>query len=139
MNYAGNGRMDEDFTVDITAQFRDLDPMGHVNNAVFVSYLEQARAAYFEEVLGERLDKVDTVLASMTIEYRQAIELGDNISVALTVADIGTSSITMEYEVSTDDGVAATAETVQVVIDRDTETSRPVPDEWREKIERRLS
>lgn len=127
--------MDEDFTVDIPVRFRDLDPMGHVNNAVYASYLEQARAAYFEVTLGERLDVVDTVLASMTIEYRRSIGFEDDVSITLSVVNVGTSSITMEYEIRADDEVAATAETVQVVIDREEETSRPVPDEWREKIE----
>jgi acyl-CoA thioester hydrolase len=131
--------MSEDYIVDVPVRFRDLDPMGHVNNAVYASYLEQARVAYFDEVVGERLDEVDTVLASMTIEYRRSIELEDDVSIALSIVDTGTSSITMEYEIRTDEEIAATAETVQVVIDRDTETSRPIPDEWRERIERASS
>lgn len=52
----------------------------------------------------------------------------------MCVTDLGESSIVMDYELSAEDDVAATAETVQVVIDFETERAVPIPDEWRERI-----
>jgi acyl-CoA thioester hydrolase len=125
-----------EFVADIQVRFRDLDPMDHVNNAVYASYLEQARSAYFDEVLEESLAAVDTVLASLTIDFHAPIRPGDDASVAVTVPELGDASIPMEYEVRRGDGtVAATATSVQVAYDRETESSRPVPDAWREAIE----
>lgn len=127
------------YKLDIQVRFRDLDPMKHVNNAVYLSYLEQARARYFADVLGERLEDVDTVLVHLEIDYRRQIEADDRVTVALGVDEPGSSSIPIDYEIRTEspDGetaVAATAETVQVLVDFETESSRPLPDAWRERI-----
>lgn len=109
--------------------------MGHVNNAVYASYLEQARAEYFQSVLGTPLDEIPTVLVHLEIDYRRPIALGDTVTVAMCVTDLGESSLGMEYELCAEGDVAATAETVQVVIDFETERSVSIPDEWRESID----
>lgn len=127
---------DSAFETQIPVRFRDIDAMDHVNNAVYATYLEQARAEYFDEVVGESLAAVDTVLVSLSIEFHTPIDPGGNVTVALTVPELGDSAIPMEYEVRRGDGtVAATAETVQVPYDREAESSRPIPPAWREAIE----
>lgn len=127
---------DYEFEIDIQVRFRDIDAMNHVNNAVYASYLEQARTEYYREIIGEPLTEVDTVLASMSIDFRAPIEIGDEVTIGLTIDDIGTSSLTMAYEVRRDDGtVAATAETVQVVFDPETGSSKPIPEAWLEAID----
>ena len=126
---------DYSFVAAVDVRFRDIDAMGHVNNAVYATYLEEARTAYFDEVLDASLADVDTVLANVALEFRRPIELGDVVTVAVRVPELGRSSIPMEYEVRADGEVAATGEAVQVAVDRETGESRPIPDEWREKIE----
>ena len=121
---------------DIQVRFRDIDSMDHVNNAVYATYLEQARAAFYDKVFGEPLTDVDSVLATLTIDYRAPIELGDRVTVSVAVTELGRSTIPMEYEITLEDGtVAATAETVQVAFDREEGTSRPIPEAWRRAIE----
>jgi acyl-CoA thioester hydrolase len=107
--------------------------MGHVNNAVYATYLEQTRADYFADVVGHRLHEVTTVLVSQSVDYRRPIEWGEDVSVALAVPDLGESSIPMEYEVRADGDLAATAETVQVRVDDDGNAKR-IEDAWRERI-----
>jgi acyl-CoA thioester hydrolase len=125
-----------EFETEFRVRFRDIDAMGHVNNAVYSTYLEQARADYFREVLGETLSEVGSVLASLSVDFRAPIEGDDVVTVALTIPELGTSSIPMRYEIRREDGVvAATAETVQVVYDREAGESVPVPESWREAIE----
>lgn len=127
---------DHDFETELQVRFRDIDAMDHVNNAIYATYLEQARADYFEAVIGETLTDVDTVLVTLHIEYRAPIELGDEVTVTVTVPELGESAIPMEYEILLDDGtLAATAETVQVAYDRERGTSKPIPDAWRTAIE----
>lgn len=122
------------FTVDIGIRYRDLDTQNHVNNAVYGTYLEQARAAYTESILGEALDQCSVVLAHISIDYRTPVTLADeSVSVTVRVSDLGESSIPMEYEIRTGDGVAATAESVMVTIDENG-GSRPIPEEWRDRI-----
>jgi acyl-CoA thioester hydrolase len=126
---------DFSFTTDIQIRYRDLDTQNHVNNAVYGTYLEQARAAYIEHVLSKALDHCPVVLAHISIDYRSPVTLSDeSVSVAVRVFDLGTSSIPMEYEVRTEDGVAATAESVLVTIDENG-NSRSIPEAWCDRIE----
>lgn len=127
---------DATFTVELPVRFRDLDPMGHVNNAVYATYLEHARARYFREVVGEPLPTADTVLVHLSIDYRAPIELEDgSVTVVMWVPRLGESSIPMEYELRVGGQVAAAAETVQVAYDRQAAASKPIPERWRTAIE----
>lgn len=125
---------DYSFTMDVDVRFRDLDTMGHVNNAVYATYFEQARVAYFEEVLDVPLQETESVLATLEIDFRRPVEIHDDVTVALRVPELGRSSLSMEYAVRTGETIAATGETVQVAVDSQTGSSRPIPDDWREDI-----
>ncbi|SDM85004.1 acyl-CoA thioester hydrolase [Halogranum gelatinilyticum] len=120
--------------VDITVRYRDLDPWGHVNNAVYVTYLEHARVDYLDAVLDVELEDIDVVVANLEIDYEQSITIDDDVTVAMGVSNLGTSSYTMTYEVRVGDDVAATAETTQVVMDRETGRPTPMDDAHRETL-----
>ena len=125
-----------EFRTTIPVRFRDIDAMGHVNNAVYATYLEQARADYYREIIGESLTDVNTVLASLAIDFQCPIAPDQTVTVGLSVPELGESSIPMEYEIRREDStVAATAETVQVAYDPETERSSPIPTAWRDAIE----
>ena len=127
--------MDEfNFEVEIDVRFRDLDAMGHVNNAVYATYLEQTRVEYIEDVIGEPLMETGAVLADLHIDYERPIDWGETVTVAVRADDPGTSSIPMTYEIRADGEVAATAETHMVIIDRETGDPTPMPEAWRERI-----
>lgn len=121
-------------TVEIPVRYRDIDSINHVNNATYVTYLEEARVQYINDVLGADPSRPGFVVAAVSVEYEQPIVFGQDVVVALSVTDIGTSSITMDYEIRADGDVAATAETVIVTVDPEGDGPRPVPDEWRERI-----
>lgn len=132
--------MAHQYTHELQVRFRDLDTMAHVNNAVYASYLEQARVGYFREVVGERLESVSTVLARYEIDFRRPITVDDAVTVAVDAATLGSSSITLEYDVRAADGdgadrLAATASTVSVLVDPETGDAQPLPEAWRERIE----
>ncbi|WP_265111412.1 acyl-CoA thioesterase [Halosolutus halophilus] len=126
---------DYSYETDVDVRLRDIDFMGHVNNAVYASYLEQARQAYFVDVLGVSLTEADTVLATLEIDYVSPIEAEEDVTVALRIPELGNSSLPMEYEIRADGERAATARTVQVVVDRETGRSAPIPTAWRARIE----
>ena len=120
----------------IGVRFRDIDAMGHVNNAVYATYAEQARADYFEDVLDQDLSSISSVLARIEIDYHLPVELDDGpVTVEVSVPRLGESSLPMEYEIRTADGdLAASVESVQVAYDREAGESVPLPDAWRETI-----
>ncbi|SIR82789.1 acyl-CoA thioesterase [Natronorubrum thiooxidans] len=130
----GNSDDSDDYVVAIDVRLRDIDFMGHVNNATYATYLEEARQMYFRDVVGVSLVDVGTVLANLEIDYVRPIEADADVTVALRVPDLGTSSLPMEYEIRADGNRAATARTVQVLVDQETGHSKPIPDDWRARI-----
>lgn len=120
--------------VDVDVRYRDIDSVGHVNNAVYVSYLEEARVSYIQNVFDEALLDPGFVVVNLTINYERQVTLGETVTVGIRVSNIGTSSITMAYEIWANGERAATAETVIVPVAESGAESRPVPDDWRERI-----
>ena len=120
------------FDVEIPVRYRDLDTLSHVNNAVYATYLEHARIAYVDRVLGEGFEAGGMVLANIEIDFRRPITFDDDaVRVECGVVNVGDSSFRMGYRVYGDgDAPAVTAESVQVAWDG--ESSRPLPAEWRE-------
>ena len=114
-----------------TVRFRDVDAMGHVNNAVFATYLEQARIAYLSPN-GAQVE--DMILARLEIDFRSPAELGETIEIAVTPTRIGTKSFDLDYVLRVDGEVVAEAKSVQVAYDYDRREPIPLPTGWREKL-----
>lgn len=123
------------YVTEIDVRFRDLDPNDHVNNAIYVTYVEQARAEWYEDVVGTTLGEAPTVLAHLEVDYHRSIELGEVVEVRMRTDELGRSSLPMSYELRVDGELVATAETIQVTVDPETDRSIPIPEEWRERIE----
>lgn len=85
----------------IQVRFRDCDMLGHVNNAVYLSYFEQARMHYFEQLVGKDWDyvKQGILLVRNEIEYLKPVFLNDSPKIYLYLKEIGTKSFTFSYEV----------------------------------------
>ena len=126
---------DHSFTTVVPVRYRDLDPLGHVNHAVHVSYLEAARVDYFEQIVGVDLTAVDTAIASVDISYRRPITLDGELVVAMQVTEIGTTSLTIDSKLTVDGEPAASATVVMVNYDRKRGQSVPIPDDWQRAIE----
>jgi acyl-CoA thioester hydrolase len=124
------------YTVDIDVRFRDIDALGHVNNAVYATYVEQARTRYFRDVLDVDISEASTVLASISIDFRRPVELSDGaVTVTVDVADLGRSSATMTHEVRVGGAVAAEAEATLVSLDPETGEPAPLPEDHRAGME----
>ncbi|MFD1569362.1 acyl-CoA thioesterase [Halorubrum laminariae] len=125
-------------TTEIEVRFRDIDALGHVNNAVYATYIEQARTAYFRDVLDADLSRASTVLASTSFDFRRSVELTDKtVTVKSVVDEIGRTSVSMSYEIriGSDDGdLAAEAEATIVSLDPETGEPTPVPEPMRAKM-----
>lgn len=122
------------FETSFHPQYRDLDPNDHVNQAVYFSYLEQARSRYWHEVLEIRHDRTPLAIVEQAMEYRAPVTLEHEVTVAQRIRELGRSSLEVDYEVRTGAGVAAVAEVVLVAIDRESGSSVPIPDDVRKRI-----
>ena len=127
--------MAETHVTSIPVRFQDIDAMGHVNNSEYPNFLAEARAGYYDEVLNYDLRSADTVIVHMAIDYHSEITRGDVVDIEVKVTDLGTSSLIMEYTLCVGEEVVSTAETVQVIYDNESGSSRPIPTDWRRRIE----
>jgi acyl-CoA thioester hydrolase len=125
------------FSHQIEVRFRDCDPMGHVNNAVYLTYLEQARFAYWREVLHGRPLKPGMIVARIECDYRQAATVGQLLDVGIRIARIGRTSFDFEYEIvdSKNRQLVAQARSVQVIYDYKEGKPARMLDEVRERVE----
>ena len=124
----------------IEVRYGDLDPQGHVNNAKFLTYFEQARLAYWVQ-LGlfskeQSFMELGIILADVHIAYRAPVLYGQNIKVGVRVARLGSKSMTWQQNVvDADTGQElANGEVIVVAYDYTAGKTIPVPQDWREKI-----
>jgi acyl-CoA thioester hydrolase len=112
----------------------DLDPFGHVNNAVIATYVEQGRVLYLRDVLGTGADPVSMpfILARLEIDYLSQTMFSDPVEVSSRVDWIGRTSVHMSHVLTGEAGrELARSEAVLVAFDYSTEKPMPVPDHWR--------
>ena len=121
------------FKTSIQLRLRDTDQMGHVNNAVYLSYLELARVEWLNKFFPlERPEDYNFILARVEIDYKKPITLADKIEVSLWVSRIGTSSWGFDYQIvdkENDQNIYAQAKSVQVSYDYKTQKSIPLPND----------
>jgi acyl-CoA thioester hydrolase len=124
----------------IEIRWRDQDAYGHVNNAVYLTYLEEVRDEWLERALGDSGDAWGYVTARVAIDFRRELTQDDDAIVArLWLTRIGRSSVTTREEIVTVGGeLAAEAEAVLVARDTETGRSRPLSDPERVALEREL-
>jgi acyl-CoA thioester hydrolase len=119
------------FVHEETVRFRDLDSMGHMNNAVYATFLEQARLAFLSQY-GAHVQNM--ILARLEIDFRSPVEFGETIEIAVTPTRIGTKSFDLEYVLRAAERVVAEAKTVLVAYDYAEARSVEIPDEWKERL-----
>ena len=112
----------------IEIRWNDLDVYGHVNNAIYLTYLEEVRDEWLGRRLGDPDEIWNWVLARVEIDYRRELVLADDVAVASCRLDrVGNSSVTTREEVRTAGGeLAAEARSVLVARDRESGRSRPL-------------
>jgi acyl-CoA thioester hydrolase len=123
----------------IEVRYGDLDPQGHVNNAAYLTYLEQARIGYIRSLGlwpgGSFLD-IGIILADAQITFRAPILFGQEVRVGVRVSRLGNKSLQMQYriEAAPTGRELAVASTVLVTYDYRTAETIPIPEEWRRVI-----
>lgn len=116
---------------DVPVRFRDLDPMGHVNNAVYNTYLEESRMAFWKLIEpGRSLETVPFILARAELDYRSPARESEVIRVGVRVAWMGSSSFCFEHRLTDKktDRLIAEARSVLVYFDYESERSAPIPE-----------
>jgi acyl-CoA thioester hydrolase len=134
---SGTGGLDPRFrwvrSVDV--RFRDLDALGHVNNVVYLSYVEQVRTEYFRDVLLLSVpNDLTWVIARVWCDFLQPLGFGDRVEVGWRISRLGGASAEYEFELARGGVLVARGGGVLVNSDARAARSAPIPDAWRARI-----
>ncbi len=121
-------------------RYGDLDPQGHLNNAKFLTYFEQARIRYFEELgifsKNRSFMDIGMIVADIHIQYFAPVYIGAAIRVGVRTQGIGTKSLTLQQTVEDEapGKVYADGTVVLVAYDYHAHKTTPVSEDWRRRI-----
>jgi len=130
------------FVYEATVRFSDLDCRGHVNNAVFSSFIEDARLRWYEAAADPdeappMSYETDVILARTEIDFRGELRtVGETVEVGVRLGRVGTRSLALEYRLCAGDRVVAEAKSVLVGFDFVRGVSAPIPERWRHRVQR---
>lgn len=124
-------------SVKIQVRFADIDVMGHVNNAVYLSYFEMARVLIFSKLLGSNWDwnQFGVLLRKNEIEYIKPVTLNEQPIISLKTEKLGTKSFVLSYELKVKDEVRTTGSSVMVCFDATKNQTIEIPSKMREILE----
>ena len=127
-------------TAKIETRFSDIDKFGHVNNAVYLTYMEQSRISYFNEVIGKNneWEKTGIILAKAEIDFLNPILFEDKIEIEIAVSRLGNKSFDMTYKIlKTQNGLPilmASGKTILVCYNYSSNATISIPVDWVEKV-----
>lgn len=115
----------------IETRFADFDMMGHVNNAVYFTYMEIARTKYWKQAINWDWEQTGVVIASASLDYIHPVYLKDKISIYVRTSRIGSKSFDLEYivvkHVNGKEETCAKGNSVCVAFDYATQKPAPIP------------
>ncbi|PKL83239.1 MAG: acyl-CoA thioesterase [Ignavibacteriae bacterium HGW-Ignavibacteriae-3] len=126
--------------IKIEVRFSDLDAMRHVNNAIYLTYLEEARISYFNDLFSLKTENLDyeAVVARIEIDYIRPIMLGDAVEVYTRISKLGIKSVDVEHIIAVREGEklikAAASFTKLVYFDYKNKTTKEIAEEVRKTI-----
>lgn len=123
----------------IEVRYGDLDPQGHLNNAKYLTYMEQARINYIKHLglwAGGSFLDIGIIMANFAITFRAPVLFGQNVRVGVRATRLGNKSLDMEYSLEDADSgqVLADGSGVLVAFDYRSEETVSIPPEWRAAI-----
>jgi acyl-CoA thioester hydrolase len=124
----------------IEVRYGDLDPQGHVNNAKYLTFFEQARVRYMIHLGLFTKDQsfldIGVIIADAHVAFLAPVHYGDEVKVGVRISKLGNKSMTFEQTIVNivSGEEMAKGEVVVVTYDYRARKTIPVPDEWRERI-----
>jgi acyl-CoA thioester hydrolase len=116
-------------------RFRDLDALGHVNNAVFLTYIESARVAFLVDLgAATTLEDMAIIVARIEIDFRAPVGFGEEVEIEVRASRFGDKSFDLDYELRVGGKIVAEAKSVLVGYDYDKGETVTIPDDWRERL-----
>ena len=120
----------------IQVRLTDIDILGHVNNAIYLSYFEMARIHYFNLLVGPHWDWMENgvVLVHNEVQYLQPIFLADTPEIHMFCDNIGNKSFTLSYEIHVNGQLKTTGSSTLVGFNSNQQKSIEIPELMRESL-----
>lgn len=124
------------FSLTVEVTFRDIDLLGHVNNAVYLTYIETARIKFLHQLLGlAHPSQLPVILAEATVSYKAPAYFGEQLTVGVGVSRFGGKSFDMLHHIAGGDGrLVALARTVLVAYDYAAGATVAVPEQLKARV-----
>lgn len=129
------------FVTTVHAMFRDIDGVGHVNNAVYLTWVEEARVRYVFDRRGPcTIAELDFILASAQLDFRSPVRLLEEVDLWCGPSRVGNRSWELSYEgrACSDGRLVVEARTVQVQYDYTLNQAVPLPGDWKALLEKEI-
>lgn len=121
------------FATTIRVRWSDCDAFGHVNNASYLSYFEEARIDYWKAVVPD-VPFTGMAIVHSSIDFRGQAFPGDELTIRVAVTELKRTSFWAAYEVVRGDIVMATGHSAQVFFDYAAQQPSPIPEAFRARI-----
>lgn len=122
----------------VDMRWSDIDELRHANNAVYLTYFEEARVAYFYEICLIDYEILNMILAKATVEFKKPLLHSHKPYIYVRCSRIGNKSFDLEYIITHEAGnskeLIATGSTVMVMYDYKEDKTIPVPEDFRQKL-----
>jgi acyl-CoA thioester hydrolase len=130
--------MHKKIITDLTVRFRDIDSMGHVNNAVYFTYFEEGRKEFLRLLFDiVRPEDYNFILANISCDFLKPIRISDPLALRLWVGETGIKKFDLIYEIvgrEDESIVYAKGRSVQIYFDYKNNTTLPIPQDFLDKI-----
>lgn len=130
------------YKTEVQVPWRDLDAAGHVNNAVYFSYMESCRAeAWLRMRGGETVEHLDIILAHTSCDYRSPATFRETLEVTCWPTRVGQTSFALSYRITDKrtKRLVAEGKSIQLTFDYATQTKKPIPEDVRKQLEAGLA
>ncbi|MBS1611395.1 MAG: acyl-CoA thioesterase [Bacteroidetes bacterium] len=126
------------FKMKLDIRWSDMDEMRHVNNAVYLTYFEQARVYYFHEACQWNWKEIGAILANAHVDYLRPVVFPNDTYVYVRTSKLGNKSFEVSYIITSivkgEEQLTTTGSTTMVLFDYQTNKSVPMPDYLRERL-----
>lgn len=122
----------------IETRFADFDMMGHVNNALYFTFMEIARTKYWKQAILWDWEQTGVVIAQASLDYISPVYLKDKISMYVRTSRIGSTSFDLEYllvkHLNDKEEICAKGKSVCVAFDYSSKKPTPIPEKEKNKM-----